>query len=52
MKQAAALKMTLPMLLPGIEVRTSPTNFSVISQVQLMQFDGEKWVLSGKTYGQ
>ena len=52
MKQAASLNMKLPMLLPGIDVKTSPTNFSVISQVQLMQFDGEKWVLSGKVYGQ
>ena len=51
MKQAAAINMKLPMLLPGIEVKTSPSDFAVISQVQLMKFDGAAWVPDGKIYG-
>jgi branched-chain amino acid transport system substrate-binding protein len=37
----------LPMLLPGIKVNTSPTDFYPIQAEQLSQFDGEKWVLFG-----
>jgi len=51
MKQAAAIDMKLPMLLPGIEVKTSPTDFATISQVQLMKFDGAEWIADGKVYG-
>ena len=36
MKQAANIKdLELPMLLPGITINTSPTNFSPIRQMQL-----------------
>ena len=36
MKQAANLKdLELPMLLPGMKINTSPTNFSPIRQMQL-----------------
>jgi branched-chain amino acid transport system substrate-binding protein len=53
MKQAASLNMKLPMLLPGSEVRTSPTDLMPISAVQLQSFDGSKWVLvPGKVYPQ
>ena len=37
----------LPMLLPGIKVNTSPTDFFPIEAEQLSEFDGEKWVLIG-----
>jgi ABC-type branched-subunit amino acid transport system substrate-binding protein len=48
MKQAANLKdFRTEVLLPGIKINTSPTNFAPISQLQLMQFKGEKWVLFG-----
>src|ERR1700687_5768475 len=48
MKQAASLKdFRTEVLLPGIKINTSPTNFGPISQLQLMQFKGEKWVLFG-----
>jgi branched-chain amino acid transport system substrate-binding protein len=48
MKQAASLReLSLPMLLPGITVNTSPTDFAPIKQVQLAQFDGERWQLFG-----
>ncbi len=48
MKQAASLKeMSLPMLLPGVKVATSATNFSPIKQMQLEKFDGKIWQLFG-----
>jgi branched-chain amino acid transport system substrate-binding protein len=48
MKQAANLKdFRVEMLLPGIKINTSPTDFAPISQLQLMRFKGEKWELFG-----
>jgi len=48
MKQAANLKdFRLDMLLPGIKINTSPTDFAPISQLQLMRFKGERWELFG-----
>ena len=50
MKQAANVKnFELPLLLPGIKVNTSPTDFAPIEQEQLAKFDGEKWALFGET---
>ncbi len=44
MKQAANVKdLSLPMLLNGMTINTSPTNFSPIRQMQLARFDGESW---------
>jgi len=52
MKQAASLKdLELPMLLPGIKVNTSPTDFFPIEQMQLEKFDGTTWVLFGDVIG-
>jgi len=51
MKQAASLDMTLPMLLPGVNVKTTPDDFFPIEREQLMKFDGKTWVLFGKVYG-
>ena len=49
MKQAANLKdFELPLLLPGIKVNTSPTDYAPIEQEQLAKFDGERWVLFGE----
>jgi ABC-type branched-subunit amino acid transport system substrate-binding protein len=49
MKQAANLKdFRTEMLLPGIMINTSPTDFAPISQLQLMRFKGEKWDLFGE----
>ena len=43
MRQAANLKdIELPLLLPGIKVNTSPTNYSPIREMQLATFNGEK----------
>src|SRR3954462_324552 len=48
MKQAANLKdFRAEVLLPGIKINTSPTDFAPISQLQLMKFKGEKWELFG-----
>ncbi len=48
MKQAANLKdFRVEMLLPGIKINTSPTDFAPISSLQLMKFKGEKWNLFG-----
>jgi branched-chain amino acid transport system substrate-binding protein len=48
MKQAANLHdMKMPMLLPGITVSTSPTDFAPIKQMQLEKFNGTTWKLFG-----
>jgi branched-chain amino acid transport system substrate-binding protein len=49
MKQAASIHdLKLPMLLPGIVVSTSATDFAPIKQMQLMKFDGATWQLFGE----
>jgi ABC-type branched-subunit amino acid transport system substrate-binding protein len=48
MKQAANFqKFRLPMLLPGITVSTSPTDYYPVQAVQLSRFKGESWELFG-----
>ncbi len=57
MKQAANLKdLELPMLLPGIKINTSATDFYPIDDQQMGKFTGERWeffgpILSGKIEG-
>jgi branched-chain amino acid transport system substrate-binding protein len=49
MRQAANVKnFELPLLLPGIKVNTSPTDFAPVEQEQLAKFDGERWGLFGE----
>jgi ABC-type branched-subunit amino acid transport system substrate-binding protein len=49
MKQAANLRdFRVEMLLPGIKINTSPTDFAPISSLQLMKFNGQKWDLFGE----
>jgi branched-chain amino acid transport system substrate-binding protein len=49
MKQAASIHdLKLPMLLPGISVSTSATDFAPIKQMQLQKFEGETWKLFGE----
>ena len=51
MRQAANIKnLELPLLLTGIKVNTSPTDFAPIEQEQLAKFDGERWALFGEIY--
>ena len=52
MKQAASLKdVELPMLLPGIRINTSATDYDPVKQLQLMRFDGKEWVRFGEVVG-
>ncbi len=49
MKQAANFqKYRLPLLLPGILISTSPTDYYPIQAVQLQRFKGETWELFGE----
>jgi branched-chain amino acid transport system substrate-binding protein len=44
MRQALNLReLELPMLLPGIKVSTSPTDYYPVQQLQLMRFNGKRW---------
>jgi ABC-type branched-subunit amino acid transport system substrate-binding protein len=48
MKEAANLHdFTVPMLLPGIMINTTATDFAPIKQIQMARFDGERWKLFG-----
>ena len=55
MKQAASLKdFSLGMLMDGIKINTSATDFAPIEQMRMQKFDGEKWqgfgeVISGES---
>jgi len=49
MKEAASLhNLALPMLLPGVTVSTSASDFAPIKQMQLQKFDGTTWKLFGE----
>jgi branched-chain amino acid transport system substrate-binding protein len=51
MKQAANLNsLQLGMLLPGIAINTSPTDFAPIKQMQMEKFNGERWELFGPIF--
>ena len=48
MKQATSLKNVARSLsLPGIVINTSPTDYRVNKQMQMMKFNGERWELFG-----
>jgi branched-chain amino acid transport system substrate-binding protein len=48
MKQAANLHgVENPVLLPGITVSTSPTNYHPVQDLQLERWDGSTWVRFG-----
>jgi branched-chain amino acid transport system substrate-binding protein len=48
MKQAAGMRdLEVPLLLPGIKINTSPTDFYPIQSVRLQRFKGETWELFG-----
>ena len=52
MKQAANLKnYRTEVLLPGIHINTSPTDYAPIKAMQLVRFDGTKYVAMGKVIG-
>ena len=46
MRQAANLRdVRIPLLLPGITINTSPTDYRPIKEMQFMHFDGERWLI-------
>jgi branched-chain amino acid transport system substrate-binding protein len=45
MKQASHMDMELPLLLPGIRLKTTPSDHRPIQQVRLVRFDGQRYVL-------
>ena len=48
MRQATNINnLELPVLLPGITVNTSPTNYHTIRALQLARWDGKSWVRFG-----
>ncbi len=52
MKQAANMKnIELPMLIPGIKINTSATDFYPIEQMQMERFNGTNWELFGPIIG-
>nr|WP_246791595.1 ABC transporter substrate-binding protein [Bradyrhizobium commune] len=52
MKQAASLKDVAPdTLLPGVKINTSATSYSVISQLRMQRFKGDRWELFGDLLG-
>ena len=52
MKQAANMDIALPMMLPGIKVKTSPTDYFPVQAMRLQRFNGEVWELFGETIGE
>jgi branched-chain amino acid transport system substrate-binding protein len=52
MKVAASMDgVRVPMLLPGITMNTSATDYFPLQQMRLMRFDGERWELFGDVIG-
>jgi branched-chain amino acid transport system substrate-binding protein len=52
MKQAANLKdLELGMLLPGIKINTSPTDYFPVEQMQMSRFNGDHGELFGSVIG-
>jgi branched-chain amino acid transport system substrate-binding protein len=48
MKQATNLKDVVgDLTLPGMSLNTTPTDYRINKQLQMMRFDGERWVLFG-----
>jgi len=47
MKHAASLDMTSDTYIPGVVIKTSPTNYYPVQQLQMMRFNGERWEMFG-----
>jgi branched-chain amino acid transport system substrate-binding protein len=47
MKQAANLNFEIGVFLPGTRIKTSPTDFAPLEQLQMERFKGESWELFG-----
>jgi branched-chain amino acid transport system substrate-binding protein len=51
MTQVASMNFSLPMLLPGIAMKTSPTDYSPLKKMYLQNFDGKVWQNFGEAIG-
>jgi branched-chain amino acid transport system substrate-binding protein len=52
MRQASSMNdVRIPLLLPGIRLSTSATDFAPIKQMQLAKFNGKAWELFGSLIG-
>ena len=51
MNIAKKLDLNIGMLLPGIKVQTTPTDYRPVHQLFLMQFNGQKWNRIGNVVG-
>jgi ABC-type branched-subunit amino acid transport system substrate-binding protein len=51
MKQAASLEMNLPMLYPGIRLKTGPDDFYPLESSQMLRFNGTGWETVGGIIG-
>lgn len=52
LRQATNIRhLQLPMMLPGITIDLSPSDYLPIEQVQLIRFDAEQWVRFGEMLG-
>ncbi len=47
LKQALSLDFEPAMLLPGVRVKTGPTDYAPVETMKLQRFDGKSWVLFG-----
>jgi branched-chain amino acid transport system substrate-binding protein len=49
LKQATSLTgLSMPMLLPGVTIDTSPTNYFPFGELQMERYDGTRWAPFGK----
>ena len=51
MKEASNLNMTLPMLYPGVNIKTGLNDFNPIERMQMIQFNGTGYDLMGSVAG-
>ena len=52
LRQATNIKdLQLPKMLPGIKINTSPTDYLPVEELQLVRFDGKRWVGFGPVIG-
>lgn len=52
MKIAANMSFPLPMLYPGVDIKTTPDDFYPIERMQMVRFDGTRYVPFGPVQGQ
>jgi hypothetical protein len=52
MKQATSIKgLSLPMLINGVVINNDPARYTPVRQLQLIRFDGTRWVPFGELVG-